>query len=75
MSTPPAKFCKVPLNAIPTATPAEAKMAINEVVFMPKMPITVTISIKYSTIRTMLSTNTAKERSMLRRANTPLTTL
>ena len=46
MSTPPAKFCKVPLRAMPTATPAEAKSARNELVGMPRMPITVTIRMK-----------------------------
>ena len=37
MSTPPAKFCSVPLKAMPTATPAEANTARNELVSMPIM--------------------------------------
>ena len=36
--TPPAKFCKVPLKAIPIANPADANKATNELVLMPKMP-------------------------------------
>ena len=35
MISPPARFCKLPLNAIPTATPADASNAANEVVFTP----------------------------------------
>ena len=35
--TPPAKFCKVPLKAMPMANPAEANKATNDEVLMPKM--------------------------------------
>ncbi len=61
ISTPPAKFWSVPLNAIPIATPADAKIAINDDVSIPSMPITVTISIKYNTILTMLRTKVARD--------------
>ena len=75
MSTPPAKFCSVPLSAIPMATPAEAKSAINDEVSMPRMPMTVTINMKYSTMRTRLSTNVAKDWSRCRRTKIPLINL
>jgi hypothetical protein len=44
-TTPPAKFCNVPLNAIPIAKPAEANIARNDEVFTPKVWIIAKISI------------------------------
>ena len=63
MSTPPAKFCSVPLSAMPMATPALAKMAINELVSMPSTPITVMMSRNSSVILMNDSRNDVSERS------------
>ena len=46
MRTPPAKFWRVPLKAIPIATPADAKIAMKLLVSIPKIPIMVIIRIK-----------------------------
>ena len=40
MIRPPAKLERLPLNAIPTATPAEANRAAKEVVCTPNAPTT-----------------------------------
>ena len=42
---PPAKFCRVPLIAIPIANPEPAISATSDVVSMPNAPITIIISI------------------------------
>ena len=63
MSTPPAKFWRVPLSAIPMATPALAKMAMNELVSMPNTPMTVMMSRKSSVILMKLNRNDVNERS------------
>ena len=49
--TPPAKFCAVPLSAIPTANVAEAKSAMIEVTFTPSVWITLRISNSEKTTR------------------------
>ena len=75
MSTPPAKFCSVPLKAIPMATPALAKMAINELVSMPNTPITVMMSRNISVKRISDSRNDVSERSKFLRTITARATL
>ena len=64
MSTPPAKFCKVPLNAMPTATPADANTARNELVSMPKMPTMMMIRITFSEMDTRLLRNDVNDASI-----------
>ena len=54
MSTPPAKFCKVPLSAMPIAIPADANTARNELVSMPKMPTMMMTRITLSEMDTRL---------------------
>ena len=61
--TPPAKFCNVPLNAIPMATPAEANKAIKELVSMPNTLIMVMSNTKLSVMPTRLLTKEYKEAS------------
>ena len=51
----------------PTATPAEAKRAINELVSIPMMPTTETTKMNISVIFNKLNRNVASEGSMLRR--------
>ena len=75
MSTPPAKFCNVPLRAIPMATPALAKMAMNELVSMPSTPMTVIMSRNSSVILTNDSRNEINERSKSLRTIRARTTL
>ncbi len=57
MTTPPAKFCKVPLNAMPTANPAEASKATSEDVFTPRMLMMKMIRMKFSTTETRFDKN------------------
>ena len=59
MITPPAKFCKVPLNAMPMANPAEARRATNDEVLTPKMLIINIIRIKFSTTEIKFDKNFA----------------
>lgn len=61
--TPPAKFCNVPLNAIPIATPAEAKRAINELVSIPNTLISMMTNMKFNVILTRLLINVNNEAS------------
>ena len=75
MRTPPAKFCNVPLRAIPMATPALAKMAMNELVSMPNTPMTVMMSRKSNVMRMKLSRNEMSERSKSLRIMMARTTL
>jgi len=55
--TQPAKFCKVPDNAIPIAKPAAHKIAINEVVSTPSIPAAVSINNTFSIAEIIDSTN------------------
>ena len=50
--TPPEKFCKVPESAIPIAKPAAPSIAMNEVISIPTIPMTV---ITNNTFKTMLN--------------------
>lgn len=61
--TPPAKFCSVPLNAIPMATPAEAKRAMNELVSMPRIPIIIMTNRKLSVMFNRLLVNEKSDAS------------
>ena len=64
--TPPAKFCRVPLKAMPMAKPAEAKSATSELVLMPKMPTMASIRKKVSKTETRLIRNEQSDGSVLR---------
>ena len=66
MSTPPAKFCKVPLNAIPTAIPADANTARNELVSMPKIPTMMMAKNTFSEMDTRLIKNEVSDASIFR---------
>ena len=72
---PPAKFCKFPDKAIPTATPADANKAANEVVSTPSLLMTATISRTVSKILTKLLTKLCTLGSTLRRARMRATSL
>ena len=48
--TPPAKFCRVPLSAMPTARPAAPSTAMKEVVSTPTIWITLITSITFSSV-------------------------
>lgn len=61
--TPPAKFCSVPLNAIPTANPAEANTATNDVVSIPNIPIMMTIKNNVSVMLIALNRNVRRDNS------------
>ena len=67
--TPPAKFCKVPLKAMPIAKPAEANKATSELVLMPKMPTMAMMRKKVSKTEMRLITKELSEGSALRRSN------
>ena len=71
MTTPPAKFCKVPLKAIPMAKPAEARRATSEEVLTPRIPIIMIINTKFSTTETRFERNLCKVASA-RLLNSPL---
>ena len=66
MSNPPAKFDRLPLNAIPTATPAEANKAMNELVSIPKTLIMIITKVKFRVILTKLLVKVANEASTCR---------
>ena len=55
--TPPAKFCSVPLRAMPMATPADANRAMNDEVSMPRMLTMTMMSRNHATTLTMLVRN------------------
>lgn len=57
MISPPAKFDRFPLSAIPMATPAEASSAANEVVCTPSAPTTEMINSTIKVTLTRLPTN------------------
>ena len=68
--TPPAKFCKVPLNAMPMANPAEASNATNELVLIPKMPMMAMMRKNVSSTDTKLIRKELSDGSILRRVIT-----
>ena len=61
--TPPAKFCNVPLRAIPIARPADANNATNEVVSIPRMPMITVIRKNVSAILTRFCRNVRRDGS------------
>ena len=69
---PPAKFCTVPLKAMPMAIPPAASSAAIEVVLMPRVPIVMIISTTVSVIETRLATNDTSVLSAFLRSK-PLT--
>ncbi len=73
MTSPPAKFCKLPDSAIPTATPAEAKRAAKEVVSTPKALTTMIIRRIVSEILTILFVKVLTLTSMSRLSSIFLT--
>ena len=64
--TPPAKFCNVPLNAMPIARPADAKIATNDVVSIPRMLMIVIIRNSVSEMLTRLIRKLLSEASTSR---------
>ena len=71
--TPPAKFCNVPLNAIPTAIPADANNATNEEVLTPRIPMTITSNINISDMLIRLRRKVRNESSTFLRIKMPET--
>lgn len=67
ISTPPAKFCNVPLSAIPIATPADANNAMKELVSIPSIEITIIIRMNSRVTLSALSMNIDRDLSTCRR--------
>ena len=55
MRTPPAKFCNVPLKAMPMARPIDANMATNEAESTPSTDTITTIRMIYPHVRINVS--------------------
>lgn len=66
MTSPPAKFWRFPLSAIPIATPADARSAANDVISTPSAPITERVRSTRRRMLTRLDTNDLTARSTLR---------
>lgn len=66
--TPPAKFCAVPLRAMPMASVAAEKTAMSDVTFTPSVCTTMSTRISEKTTRTVLRMNERSEMSTLRRS-------
>ena len=68
MMMPPAKFWRLPLSAMPTATPNDASRAAKLVVLMPRAPTTEMMSSTCSTMPTKLRMKVCTVTSILRRS-------
>ena len=66
---PPAKFCSVPLSAMPMAMPPAASRAAREEVLTPSAPTATMIRMTVRAMDTKLEMNEAIARSVLRRSN------
>ena len=64
---PPAKFCRVPLRAMPTAMPPAASRAAREVVLMPRVLTVRMMSRTHMPMEMKLSTKLTMVGSALRR--------
>ncbi|MDT4890170.1 hypothetical protein FQZ97_1269740 [compost metagenome] len=70
ISTPPAKFARLPCSARPMARPAAPITAIKEVVSTPTIEATLTSNSTLRTILARLPTKLCRARSTLRRSST-----
>ena len=70
--TPPAKFCAVPLKAIPMASVAAEKTAMSDVTLTPSVCTTIRIKISVSRTLTVFRMNERSETSTLRRSKVTL---
>ncbi len=61
--TPPAKFCAVPLKAIPIASVAAEKTAMSDVTLTPSVCTTISSRISEKTTLTVLRRNDRSDRS------------
>lgn len=64
--TPPAKFCAVPLRAIPMASVAAEKTAMSDVTLTPSVETTISTSSSVKITRTVLRMNDRSEISTRR---------
>ena len=72
---PPAKFCTVPLRAMPIAIPPAARSAASEVVFTPRVLMETIISSTVRVMDTRLNTKDASVLSVWRLVNRPMSSL